>query len=233
MLEEAEVPLYPAMATAAFTEAVPPAVPRTNTSSYLHDITRLPAAFDQRLMPPMATLSEVEMRLVETFRSRLAQHAQHEPPKTQMILDQIRVLDSQILEAVLLYLKPYQSSVLKCTSLVETTDAAILSRAVFGHTPRAQEDDIVASALDMQEIKRWPTSVILRAYIAAALYEWVFSPSLRIGWNSTTYRTKKMEGYIRRGQFNLCEWTYRIANVPTQIPRIFTTPWKQKLILIS
>ena len=161
---------------------------------------REPSKANDRPESSTVTVNESELRMLEEIRGVQARHLQCEPPQRQVISDRMRSLDTLIVEAVSHFMTPHHDAAFSFTRLTLTSDAATLSELLFGHQPHVNAGELIATALDMQWWKHVPTTVLVRAYIAAALNQWVFRAELRHGWYSTNYRARKIEDFICRGQ---------------------------------
>jgi hypothetical protein len=145
------------------------------------------------------TINKSELQVLEAIRAVQHRHMQHEQPPAQVIRDRVCDLDNRIREAVSLFIEPYQSLAFQLTRLSLTDDTLALSKLLFGHQPHANGEDVMASVLDVQGLRMPTVSIVLRAYIAAALNQWVFRVNLRRGC-SPDYWGRQMESFIGRGE---------------------------------
>ena len=173
-------------------------IPNWTTSRGLPKLD--PSLAHNQCEPLTTTVNEFELRMLEEIRTAQARHTQREPPRGQVVFDRMHCLDTLILEAVSLFMTPHHNAAFSFTLMTQTNDTATLSQLVLGYQPQVNVEEVIARALDMQDWKMPPTDVLVRAYIAAALNQWVFRAKLGHGWDLTDYRAQKMEEFIGRGQ---------------------------------
>jgi hypothetical protein len=156
--------------------------------------------------PGMRLLPKIEQQLHRSVLRELEEAVVQAPPDPKQIFKHIQTISKRASDAIVKILSPYRYASFveyRATCLKDVTE---LSAVVFGDT---RDEEILKIVYGIQPQNRLTVETVLKAYMAAAVTQWVLRIDFRDRYraqgevcNGPYIRKQSMEEFLKRGSYN-------------------------------
>jgi hypothetical protein len=156
--------------------------------------------------PGMRLLPKIEQQLHRSVLRELEEAVVQAPPDPKQIFKHIQTISKRASDAIVKILSPYRYARFveyRATCLKDVTE---LSAVVFGDT---RDEEILKIVYGIQPQNRLTVETVLKAYMAAAVTQWVLRIDFRDRYraqgevcNGSYIRKQSMEEFLKRGSYN-------------------------------